>query len=342
MKSTRWSMESSYARGFLNSPRPLQLVFSDALFGCSPPLFAAYKTCVDYALNLFLVCKDKCLEMPLRQISHLIWSGLIGLLCISFCGHGFAVTTLSFASDNPKELARTWSESRVYIPGISGQTHTSLNSLPVDFREGKEGQFPLIIYLHGCNGFWWGTAQRARFFTQLGFAVIAPDSFARHVKPISCVPSKKKGGLHRGVLLLRQAEAIFSLSRARLLPWVDKNVIILFGFSEGGITVATLSPTQASGVHARIIEGWGCHAGWPEYVGINAPAWQAVLTMVANNDPWFRRPKLQGHCGKFLKNNESRSVVYKNPPLSTSHGLLDYEVPRQEVVKFLSEIQSKP
>ena len=119
-------------------------------------------------------------------------------------------------------------------------------------------------------------------------------------------------------------------------------MIILFGFSEGGITVATLSPAQASGVHARIIEGWGCHASWPEYVGMNAPSRQPVLAMVANNDPWFRHPDLHGHCGKFLKNRESRSVVYKELPLSKSHGLLDYEVPRHEVIKFLSEIRSKP
>ena len=280
--------------------------------------------------------------MSHRQISHLICSSMIGLFCIGYFGHVFAATNLPFQSDDPKELARTWSGSRVYLPGVSRRNYTSLSSLAVNFREGKEGQFPLIIYLHGCNGFWWGTAQRVNLFTQLGFAVIAPDSFARHTKPVSCVPSKEKGGLHRGVLLLRQAEAIYTLSRARLLPWVDKNMIILFGFSEGGITVATLSPAQASGVHARIIEGWGCHASWPEYVGMNAPSRQPVLAMVANNDPWFRHPDLRGHCGKFLKNSKSRSVVYKKPPLSNSHGLLDYKVPRHDVVKFLSEIRSKP
>ena len=274
--------------------------------------------------------------MQRHPMSRLFWSIVIGLFCLVASEHGVAAKKSLITGDDPEELARTWSGSRVFIPGITGQIHTRMNSLPVDFREGKQGQFPLIIYLHGCSGFWWGTTQRANFFTQLGFAVIAPDSFARHKKPVSCVPRKEKGGLHRGVLLLRQAEAVYALSRAVSLPWINNEIIILFGFSEGGITVATLSPVQAAGVHARIIEGWGCHAGWPEYAGMKAPTWQAVLTMVAKHDPWFHHPSLQGDCGKFLKNKKSRSIVYSRPPLSSSHGLLDYKTPRQEVAQFLS------
>ena len=274
--------------------------------------------------------------MPRRPISRFICLIVIGFFCLAACEQGIATTKSPVAGDDPEELARTWLESRVYIPGVTGRIHTRMKSLPVDFRAGKQGQFPLIIYLHGCSGFWWGTAQRANFFTQLGFAVIAPDSFARREKPVSCVPRRKKGGFHRGVLYLRQAEAAYALSRARSLPWINNEIIILFGFSEGGITVATLSPAQAVGTHARIIEGWGCHAGWPEYAGMEAPTWQAVLTMVAKHDPWFRHPSLQGDCGKFLKNNESRSIVYSKPPLSSSHGLLDYKTPRQEVAQFLS------
>ena len=275
--------------------------------------------------------------MQRHPMSRLIWSIVIGLFCLVASEHGVAAKKLSISSDDPEELARTWSGSRVYIPGITRQIHTRMKSLPIDFKAGKQGQFPLIIYLHGCSGFWWGTAQRANFFTQLGFAVIAPDSFARQEKPVSCVPSREQGGLHRGVLFMRQAEAVYTLSRARSLPWVNNEIIILFGFSEGGITVATLSPGQAVGVHARIIEGWGCHAGWSEYMGMKAPAWQAVLTMVAKHDPWFGHPSLQGDCGKFLKNNKSRSIVYARPPLSSSHGLLDYKGPRQEVAQFLTK-----
>jgi hypothetical protein len=37
------------------------------------------------------------------------------------------------------------------------------------------------------------------------------------------------------------------------------------GHSEGAIAVATL---DAPPVAARIIEGWTCHAGWPEYRGL--------------------------------------------------------------------------
>ena len=136
-------------------------------------------------------------------MSRLIWSIVIGLFCLVASEHAVAAKKSLISGDDPEELARTWSGSRVYIPGITRQIHTRMKSLPVDFRAGKQGQFPLIIYLHGCSGFWRGTAQRANFFTQLGFAVIAPDSFARREKPVSCVPRRKIGGFHRGVLYLR-------------------------------------------------------------------------------------------------------------------------------------------
>ena len=102
-------------------------------------------------------------------------------------------------------------------------------------------------------------------FAQSGFAVIAPASFARKKYPKSCDPVKKIGGLYRAVLKMRQLDALHAIREARKLSWVDPDNIFLMGFSEGGIVSATLSIESGQSVRARVIEGWTCRAGWPEY-----------------------------------------------------------------------------
>ncbi len=97
------------------------------------------------------------------------------------------------------------------------------------------------------------------------------------------------------------------------------------GLSQGGVTTATLKE-EGRPVNARIIEGWGCHAGWTEYKGLNAAPGQPVLALVAANDPWFRADYLQGDCGAFMDDADasgSRSVVFREGPLQYKHALLE-------------------
>lgn len=90
-------------------------------------------------------------------------------------------------------------------------------------------------------------------------------------------------------------------------------------------------------VKARIIEGWGCHADWPEYHGLNAPAAEPVLSLVGDKDPWFRNPVLQGDCGEFMVNDESQSVVFNSGSLRYEHELLERPEVKQIVGKFLEQ-----
>ena len=111
-------------------------------------------------------------------------------------------------------------------------------------------------------------------------------------------------------------------------------ILDLDDLSQGGITTATLEETGRP-VNARVIEGWGCHAGWSEYKGLNAAPGQPVLSLVAARDPWFRADYLQGDCGAFVADPESsgsRSVVFD----SSRHELLELSEARHIVKAFLA------
>ena len=128
-------------------------------------------------------------------------------------------------------------------------------------------KIPLVLYLHGCAGFDWHTNHDISFLLRNGYAVLAPNSNARKYRPTSCDPMTLVGGLFRGILAFRLAEAGHAHEAAKNLAWVDKANIFMMGFSEGGITAAQY---DRGGLAGRIILGWTCNAGWPEYNGILA------------------------------------------------------------------------
>ena len=233
------------------------------------------------------------------------------------------------------EVANSWQKSRVYIPTSSGGNRITLSQLLEKMEDYNGQRLPVAVYLHGCAGLWFGSDRRALFLTKLGFIVIAPDSFARPSKKTSCIPSQLRGGLFRGTLIERQEEAAYALSSISQIPWVDTDQILMIGFSEGGNTVATLNENILRKIRARVIEGWGCNAGWIEYHGLSTTHNQPVLSLLGAQDPWFRHPSLQGDCSEYMKNDESLSIVYKNTPLNTVHNLLDWEEPKKDLSKFL-------
>ena len=90
------------------------------------------------------------------------------------------------------------------------------------------------------------------------------------------------------------------------------------------------------------MEGWTCHAGWPEYGGISAPDSEPVLTLVGSKDPWFQNRWTKGDCTEFIEpSNGSKSVVYSSGYLSTRHELLESEEVQQTVLGFLEQHRSR-
>jgi dienelactone hydrolase len=230
------------------------------------------------------------------------------------------------AQADDSEVARTWEAAQVWLPG-------TLNATSVDALDEIEPPRAIVLYAHGCDGLSRITTVTARVLAGAGRLVVAPDSFARQDKPVSCDATQNRGGLHRAVLGWRQDEMQHALARLRETEELENTPIILMGHSEGGITVATMA---APDVAMRIIEGWTCHAGWPEYRGLNAPVDQPVLALVGEDDPWFRQPVLSGDCGAFMQGEMQVSQVYSDPShLADKHWLSSDKGVQELILDFV-------
>ncbi len=275
---------------------------------------------------------------------HVAMSVLLLLYSSVLSGNGLNNQTKQFTPNSkmssadwssPDELHRTWQAALVRIPKHHQVYAGQISNLPIEALPVKE-KLPIVIYLHGCSGVWWGTYIRLDFFAENGFAVIAPASFARAKYPKSCDPATKRAGLYRETLKMRQYDALNAIKNAKQLDWVDSKNLFLVGFSQGGITSATLSTNIDTAVNARVIEGWTCHAGWSEYRGINAPVSEPVLALVADQDPWFQDSWTRGSCGRYMNSeNGSRSMVYRTGSLMSKHSLLDDSDVQNRVLEFL-------
>jgi len=244
----------------------------------------------------------------------------------------------------PDELARTLNDAIVAIPAEYYK-----GDAPSDFfswgrmKNAKEDltkrvgekKIPLVIYLHGCGGFDWYTNHDISLFLRNGYAVLAPNSFARKYRPTSCNPMAHGGGLFRDILAFRLAEASYAHEAAKNLPWVDKRNIFMVGFSEGGLTTAQYGH---GGLAGRIILGWTCNSGWPEYKGISGPRDEPILAVVSSNDPWFTSPWDSGDCGSsmlFRRNAKSVVVDVKLHGVTSLHDVQSLPEVQQQILQFL-------
>ncbi|TDK41384.1 hypothetical protein [Antarcticimicrobium luteum] len=232
------------------------------------------------------------------------------------------------------ELQRTWDAAWVFAPAEGAAGYARLSAAELAEHLAAASPRAVVVYAHGCDGLSEISAATGRFLAQAGVLTVAPDSFARTNKPKSCDPGIPRGGLHRAVLGWRQAEMRFAAERLRALA--PDLPLILMGQSEGGITTATI---PAIGADGRVIEGWTCHAGWPEYRGLNAPEGQPVLSLVGADDPWFRAPVLHGECGAFMQGPEQRAIVYRAPShLAGKHWLSSDRDVQKTILDFILTI----
>jgi dienelactone hydrolase len=236
------------------------------------------------------------------------------------------------------ELARTFDRGLVHLR-IDGATRSQkiVDALPL-LRTLDPSTFrATVVYLHGCDGVNAITTRTADLLAASGYLVFVPDSFARTSKPVSCDVGRFEGGLHREVLGWRHAEAGYALRQVKALPSVDPARIFLMGLSEGAIATATYSGEPLAG---RIIEGWTCHAGWPEYRGLAAPPGEPLLALSSENDPWFQDLALRGDCAEYLgpPSPLRRSIVFRPPhPAASQHDLMWNLDARRLVLDFLAQ-----
>jgi dienelactone hydrolase len=236
------------------------------------------------------------------------------------------------------DLARTFDRGLVHYR-VDGATRSQpvADALPLLRTLDRSAFRGTVVYLHGCDGVNAISTRSADLLAAAGYLAFVPDSFARTNKPVSCDPGRFEGGLHREVLAWRQAEAGYALKQVKALPAVDPARVFLMGLSEGAIATATYVGEPLAG---RIVEGWTCHAGWPEYRGLAAPPGEPVLALSSENDPWFQDPVLRGDCAEFIgpPSTWRRSVVFRPPhPAASQHDLMWNLDARRLVLDFLAQ-----
>jgi dienelactone hydrolase len=235
------------------------------------------------------------------------------------------------------ELTRSFDLGRVEFKSDGAlQSRRIADAMPLLRTLDRSAFRGTVVYLHGCDGINLLSTRTADMLAAEGYLVFLPDSFARRDKPVSCEPAEFRGSLHRDVLGWRQAEAGYALKQVKTLPAVDAGRLFLMGLSEGAITVATY---RGEAVAGRVIEGWTCHAEWPEYRGLNAPEKEPVLALSSQDDPWFQASALRGDCGEFMapRSPLRRSIVFRPPhPAASQHDLMWNKEARQLVLDFLS------
>lgn len=135
---------------------------------------------------------------PVRALGIVLFGALLVGAGALLCWMAFPPNPPA-AFDDPAELARTWDGARVRMP-----------------EQPATARLPVVIYLHGCAGFFPGTDLTLDFLAENGFGAVAPDSFARSARPPSCDLVAERGGLDRSVLALRHAEAAVFQSGERV------------------------------------------------------------------------------------------------------------------------------
>ncbi|MDD3446049.1 MAG: hypothetical protein PHS60_11600 [Zavarzinia sp.] len=263
--------------------------------------------------------------------------GLAGvLLVVAFalgaCGGG-RVPDARESDSGISDIERTWNQALVALPSpTAGGTVELRRMVDVKDEPPRYAHPPTtIIYLHGCTGI--GDVGILRFLAGAGYLVIAPNSMARHFRPLQCDAATGRGGFNLFVYDFRATELSFAIHNIQRLPWVDAADMFLIGGSEGGVTAALY---RGDAFRGRIIAAWTCH-GAPIIAGLEAPASEPVLSIVSVGDPWYSSRAAvgqSGDCGAYMMGRpNARSLVL---PAEDGHAVLNSVAGRQAILDFLA------
>ncbi len=273
--------------------------------------------------------------LPLRMVRHLV---LLGVLSLTACASGLP-------SGDP-DIVRTWQQALIVLPPADPDVAPLMvrNSRDAHERHVRrlppQTRFPTVVFMHGCTGI--GNIAFLEELGRQGFAVIAPDSFARRFRPLQCEPGTQRGGRNLFIYDFRSAELTYALERLPELPWVDLDNLFLIGASEGGVTAALF---RADVFNARVIVQWTC-TGAPLVAGIDAPLRTPILAIVRENDPYYapaNTPGQQGHCGLYMTDRPgSQSLVVGAAQGEAAHDVLSDAGAAAAIIAFLrqSKVQS--
>ena len=240
---------------------------------------------------------------------------------------------------SPEELNKVWLNSYISFKTQDVKVKILMKEF-VKSNFSLDNKKNIVIFAHGCSVNVSITHNRIDFLVDNGYVVIAPQSFARKKYARSCDPMIHRGGMYREILSMRHEDIRHVVRNVRRFDWVNTGQVVLMGHSEGGIIAATyVSNSKDDYVDMRIIEGWTCRSqgpyGWFEYHGLKSKKETPVLALVSKLDPWFQKEWSKGDCGKFLKNNKSKSYVFDSDYIKRSHQPLNFKEVQNITNKFM-------
>jgi hypothetical protein len=236
------------------------------------------------------------------------------------------------------ELSRTWESALVYLPDtVFSNFGSPLLLKDEDALSSKikhklgESKLPLVLFLHGCEGLGHHREEIVNI-AKLGFAVIAPDSFARRHRPLGCYEEQEEYIRYYDIAIaFQKAELDYAINRIKRLEWVDVNQQFLFGSGTGGMVVAHYMGKEFAG---HIIEGWGCKHAHDVFDGIWAPASTRIFSVISKNDPWFKGvPGFGIDCEKYIEGRPDSVAILLDRP---AHYVSWYPGSREPLIKFLT------
>lgn len=240
--------------------------------------------------------------------------------------------------NHPGDLDRTWSGGQILLgEGVAptavgrfeGSALTSPEVTTVLDQMPKDRPTPVVIYAHGCAGLRLADFKFMNMASDAGYAVFAPNSYARPNRKQDCTVGADK----KWIIEMRKAEVDNALAMVKRMPWVDQSRIVLMGFSEGGVTAARYN---GDGFAGRIVLGWTCHSRDFYYAGIGGPSSVPVLAVVGAADHYYQNSSNRGDCGSWLTGRPiSKSVIVPKG----GHDVSVHEVTRKEIVDFLEALK---
>lgn len=237
----------------------------------------------------------------------------------------------------PASLAASTQQADVCLPAAA----TGGGVLCGKFHElsaARGARVPVVLFLHGSSGLGLkAIGEWQRWLAGLGYASVAPDSFALpgHVTYKSPIDKDAYERIHT----LRASEVAPALTALQAQPWADSARLVLAGTSEGSVPVARYRGTEFK---ARMLFAWSCEDNYFVKEPMNAfEPGKPVLNVISSTDPffsktnsWLGNPAAHGHCAAALKDNLQASVLLvPNAP----HTLLNLPGARTAVAGFLGQ-----
>lgn len=236
-------------------------------------------------------------------------------------------------------VARTWQEAQIYVRyeteeltyGVIGGPMKAGYIRKLLDRYAESEPQPVIIHLHGCgrsDGLS-DIQSEGRAMAELGFIVVAPDSFARPNRPESCDARRAErfpNAPHALINEYRLEELRYALAQVLAAPWADSNRIFVSGFDDGADAVLGFRDPAVLG---RIAIGASCR-----FTPVLDPK-LPTLVIVARNDLWFsetREPELAGECRRKLGGQTNVTIL---EPEGVLHDALIYNEAKIALWNFL-------